>query len=299
MCNMFTAEQELREQMLESMSTYPNEPNNHVATSQRITIEYGLPSSLNQMTEDEAMNLAMMLSVEDEEARENWISQEDVEDLDLDGWSLDDVHEDGTLQLSTSSMSQALSLSSPAASSSSHQFDRRPSMSSSHRSSTSAQSISFTASPTPSNRPASERTSPYFRATRPSAQDYSRSPRSNEKLQLSPQLRPTYGSFGQQRHDIPVPDMSEELWPSVSSSLSNSRQSTPAAASTPIKRGWNDVVQASSPSPASTFSVSPSLLSTQLRGGTDGTRDRERREEEELRFALELSLVEEMSKKDS
>lgn len=277
------------------MSAIPNRE----ATSQRITIEYGLPDSLNTMTEDEAIRLAMMLSVEDEEARENWMSHEDsagVEDLDLDGWSLDD--QDDTMHYESSSISQSLSLSMAPSPTLSNQINRRTSLSSSHHSTTSARSITFDCSPLASNRPASERTSPYFEATQLSSHDYSRSPQSNEKLQLSPRLQPTYGSFGQQPSDLSVPDMDENLWPSASSSLNTSRRSTPVSAA-PIKRGWNDVVQSSSPSPARSHHGIPSLLSTQLKSMDSTVSDRERREDEELKFAIELSLVEERSKKDS
>lgn len=222
----------------------------------RITLEYGLPSSLSTMTEDEAVGLAMMLSVEEEEERENSMSRDDV-DLDFDSFNLDE---------NVSMPSSSIPPSSPSL----------------------PRSLTLTETQSNSWRAASNLSSPSFS---PNRHGYG-SPRAYDKLQLSPRLGPTYGSFD--RSAVAIPDMSEEFWPIASSPSSStparSHLSTPVGSSTPIRRGWNDVVQ------SSTASSSPSLLSAQFRSAV--MTPQQRQEEEELKFAIEMSLAEEASRRD-
>ena len=279
-----------------------------MARERQLGMDYGLPPSLDNMTEDEAVALAVMLSSEDEEARwlreieeSGWsgsaraspafeaIEEDlDMEELDLDG-------ENGNAD------SSSLSLSIPAS----------PSIRGS--------SLSIGgSSPSPSSRtqnwrPSSQRSSPSFPAYRPHSYD---SNGSNHKIQLSPRLGPTYGS-ARSIPTSPIPDMREELWPIARSSTSSPRTPqfpalsptpssappTPATPATSVRRGWNEIARSanSTPGPAtpskstggsSQLAVSLSRGSSQL----DGAEGRRREEEDELKFAIELSLAEEASR---
>lgn len=309
-----------------------------------VATEYGLPPSLENMTEEEAVALALMLSAEEEEGRwfagggsasssvrasPAWEAVPDelleMEGLDLDGGQGTEVEgrafgnrradvedQEGMALSSSGSRSLSLSLSVPTS-----PTLRGTSLGSSTSSSPSRSSYTWRPSP------ASHR-SPSFAAYEPHAHATSASSPGNMKVQLSPRLGPTYGSVGTIPQG-PVPDMSEELWPTAAGAGVGVSPPRTSATSTPARRGWSEVARSASASPSPSPSPSPwtaatspappprgssSLLADQLRrgGGRGGENDVEqaeresreeelrRREEEELRFALELSEVEERSR---
>lgn len=317
---------------MSSLSTESTDRLARLAQERRLAYEYGLPPSLNSMTEDEAVAFAMMLSADEEEAR--WFSGSGqtsantspafrpVHDelADMEGLSLDDnaapatssrafgnrpgaedhgEHDDADAAdddhiRSPTYGSYSRSLSVP-----SSPFIRGSSLSGSTPS-PSSRSTSHTW------RPASQHSSPSFAPYE--AHSYA-STHSHTKVQLSPRLGPTYGSLA--ILSDPVPDMSEELWPLAQSSSTSppplartaSRSVPSPAPSTPVRRGWNDIARSASASPSGANSpgvASPvSLLTSRLRATEEPAadpRDLLSREDEELRFAIELSLAEEASR---
>ena len=376
-----TADFELRREVRESLDSLTSEQSDRLkrlGQERRVASEYGLPPSLNNMTEDEAVALALMLSAEEEESR--WFSgsrssasssrgspaweavPEELLELDMDGLSLDgpevsggrafgnrrassslaqeDAFDDEHYEQTPRTEARSLSLSVPTS-----PTLRGSSLGSSHQASPSRNSYLW--------RPSSAtQHSPSFAAYEPHSYATSGGSPSNMKVQLSPRLGPTYGS-NLPVPSGPVPDMSEDLWPTAAASSSppsvSRKTSSPSplpsptfpratpssltldgtkpavtpVATTPVRRGWSDVARSgsasahsspsASPSPASPWAVSstspapkPSLLSDQLRrSGSEAVAAAERqsredelcrREEEELRFAMELSLAEEASR---
>ncbi|KAK4046844.1 hypothetical protein OIO90_006420 [Microbotryomycetes sp. JL221] len=365
----FELRQEVRES-LDSLSAQHRDQLERLGQEQRVAIEYGLPPSLDNMTEDEAVALAMMLSVDDEEAR--WFSDSLVNSnvaspsfgpvpgdiLGMEGLSLDDQ--------SGYNSSRSFANQIPHWDDDDdddddvhHRHDledegddERPFGNSTNGST----SLSVPTSPTPrgaslgggspssagrsvsySWKPASSHSSPSF-----SAFEQARNATTgSSKVQVSPRLAPTYGSQ-QIVAESSVPDMSQELWPTAAAAASSSSPNaqsprggstspspaplSPVSNASPLgRRGWSDVARSSnnaSPAPPSLTYTRPStsktsLLSTQLMRATnnnanDGSSiddwqraEREsmrdelrRREEEELRFAIELSLAEEQSRQN-
>lgn len=253
---------ELQHQVKESLSALSAESSARVERFEeehRLTSQFGLPPSLDNLTEEEAIAFAMMLSAEEEEkklaalaldtgkgrdfgdddseweqAPEEWLRDDIVLDEDLDqrpsgsglrGGSsnipLDDYSEGAGGGGGSQSQSQSLSTSLNVPPS---PYLRGSSVSN--------------GSPSPSPRtfsayswkPTSAASSPLLSALS--------SPTSNSKLQISPRLGPTYGSSFSQYANDPVPDMDPALWPTAAStstspplSSSASRKASFAAAS--------------------------------------------------------------------
>ncbi|KAM0753341.1 hypothetical protein T439DRAFT_354766 [Meredithblackwellia eburnea MCA 4105] len=325
--------QEVRES-LESAHQATADRLDRIANERRVQQEFGLPPSLDNMTEDEAVAFAMMLSVDDEEAR--WFEEAtnsvrnspsfgavSEELLDMEGLSLDDVSarsvgrafgnrrgseqgvdeegEDEDHASTVGSYSNSLSVpTSP--------YLRGGSLGPLQGSS--SPSRSFSHSWRPSSTPSPTRSS-FGTST---------------KVQLSPRLGPTYGEASSAA-SVPVPDldMSEELWPSASSSppvpprsptwasprspvatsppQTSHSPSAPTSAVTP-RKSWNEIARSASNSP-SPSPLAASSLTARLRKEDENRKRQEEqerdrrtreREEEELRFAIELSLAEEKSR---
>ncbi|KAK4049923.1 hypothetical protein OIV83_003747 [Microbotryomycetes sp. JL201] len=301
----YRSDLELRREVQESLETLSAEQRDRLerlGQEQRVAIEYGLPPSLDNMTEDEAVALAMMLSVEDEEAR--WFSDSlnpsaaaspsfgpvSGDLLGMDGLSLD---EDESYVRSRSfgnqrstwddlddnydyedkdeeSDSNALSVpTSPTL--------RGASLGNGSPSSA-GRSISY------SWRPASTHSSPSFSAYQPPRPSSSSGLGGTSKIQVSPRLGPTYGS---QIAAGPVPDMSQELWPAAGAANATlSASVSPPRA--PTTRGWSDVARARTPAQAPRPSgSSPSLAGSSVRDWRRAERESmqdelRRREDEEL-----------------
>lgn len=129
---------------------------------------------------------------------------------------------------------------------------------------------------------------------------YASSP--NPSLSLSPADTRQYSSS--------LDPNAEQHWPLPSPSSSPYRQETARSPSpstpskTTVTKGWADVIR-NSPSPASsptkstppTKSAQPSLLSAQLQ--QQAVQPEEEEMDEDLRFAIELSLAEERSRAES
>lgn len=327
----YALREEVRES-LSSLSTESTDRHSQLGQERRLAHDYGLPPSLNNMTEDEAVAFAMMLSVDEEEAR--WFSGSGqtsantspafrpVHDelADMEGLSLDsDAPPVASSSRAFGNRRGASEEQGDDSGAADDEHARSPSHGSYSRS-LSVPSSPFLrgsslsgSTPSPSSRstshtwrPASQHSSPSF----PTYEPYSyASTHSHTKVQLSPRLGPTYGSLAVPND--PIPDMSEELWPLAQPSSSSpppfartASPSTPSPApSTPVRRGWNDIARSASASPSGANSpgvASPaSLLTSRLRAteqpGVE-RRDLASREEEELRFAIELSLAEEASR---
>lgn len=309
-----TAEYTLREDVDESVESISNESSSRIARMGRerqLAVDYGLPPSLDNMTEDEAVALAVMLSSEDEEAR--WLRE-----IEENGWSSSTRTSPAFEAIEEDMDMEELDLESGNTefSSRSLSIPTSPSIRGSSLSIGGSSSSPSSRTTSQNWRPASQRSSPSFPAYRPHSYD---STGSNHKIQLSPRLGPTYGS-ARSIPTSPVPDMREELWPIARSStsspmtsqfpaLSPTAPSTPLTPSTPastsVRRGWNEIARSASSTPGfSTPSKSAggsSLLAVSLsRGisqlGFEGMGDRRREEEDELKFAIELSLAEEASR---
>ncbi|KAM0786263.1 hypothetical protein ACM66B_007062 [Microbotryomycetes sp. NB124-2] len=337
----YRSDVELRRQVQESLETLSAVQRDHLdrlGQEQRVAIEYGLPPSLDNMTEDEAVALAMMLSVEDEEAR--WFSDSlNVSNtaspsfgpvpgdlLNMEGLGLDD---DGLYETGARSFGNQSPVwddedvgDEPDVRTSSLSVPTSPTLRGASLGngspSSAGRSISY------SWRPSSSHSSPLFSAGPPRPLSSSLSSfGASTKIQVSPRLGPTYGS---QVAAGPVPDMSRDLWPtaaaaSVSPPASTSSSPAPLQASPSstlpspaVKRGWSDVARAS-PSPSATPARPTSMLSAQLsrnsnakatssssvdewrRAERESIQDElQRREAEELRFAIELSRAEAQSR---
>ncbi|GAA5987520.1 hypothetical protein JCM5350_003113 [Sporobolomyces pararoseus] len=267
----FKANIELQHQVRESLSALSAESSARVERFEeehRLTSQFGLPPSLENLTEEEAIAFAMILSAEEEEkklialAMDNGKGKEIEEDDDEweqppdewladDGVMLDEDYEDrpsgsGLRRHSTividdyedrgtggsQSQSQSLSTSLNVPSS---PFLRGSSIPN--------------GSPSPSPRSFSAYNwKPASAASSPSLSAFG-SPTSNAKLQVSPRLGPTYGSSFSNYANDPVPDMDPSLWPTAASTTT----SPPPSSSTSRKASF-----ASSPPPVPS-SRSPSF----------------------------------------
>ncbi|SGY29304.1 BQ5605_C002g01039 [Microbotryum silenes-dioicae] len=252
----FRSGMELRSEIKESIDSLSNECIDRVqrlTNEHHIAVNFGVPSSLDNMTEDEAVALALILSAEEEEAK--WFTESATssgvnspafepipeELLDMEGISLDDSPE-AYHERPSRSFGNRIPSSSLA-----HDWDddddddddedhlSRPSLSASL-----SLSLSVPTSPTlrgsslsnGSSSPSSRSTSFTWRPAShspqhasPSFSSYhlsSTSPRA--KVHLSPRLGPTYGSATSRGYPSsgPAPDMSADLWPVASSSRSQS-----------------------------------------------------------------------------
>ncbi|SGY54215.1 BQ5605_C006g03854 [Microbotryum silenes-dioicae] len=260
---------ELRSEIKESIDSLSNESINRVqrlTVEHRIAVDFGVPSSLDNMTEDEAVALALMLLAEEEEAR--WFTESATssavnspafepipeELLDMEGMSLDELpevyykrpsHLFGNRRPSSSLVHDWDNDDDDDNNDDDKDHSSSPSISASRR------STSFTwrlASHSPQHALPSF-SSYHLSSTSPHA-----------KVQVSPRLGPTYDLATNQGYPPSgfVPDMSADLWPVALSSMSHSptpssksnvsltpspAPATPAS-STMTKRGWNVVARA-------------------------------------------------------
>lgn len=148
------------------------------------------------------------------------------------------------------------------------------------------------------------------------------------KLQISPRPSPVYAEGEIAALSIsPAPDMSESAWPQLPPNRTPANPSPiPTQNPAVVRRGWNEVARSppqgrastsATPSRASSLtgspalgaSPSPSLLTARLRGAASTTQSSspamqaasgiaEEEMDEDLRFAIELSLAEEQSRKE-
>ncbi|GAA6008501.1 hypothetical protein JCM11491_004500 [Sporobolomyces phaffii] len=346
----FRANMELQHQVKESMSQLSNESSvryRQYQQDQRLSRQFGLPPSLDNLTEEEAVAFAIMLSHEDQQPRSRPAAGDDDDEWEQppQEWLADDgivLEED--LHCSDDHWAQRRSSSSThAVAFDDFDDDDEPSIEDDRGRRSLSTSLSVPPSPFSSHswKPASPALSASFGGSPPS---------SNSKLHISPRLGPVYGSQNQFAND-PVPDMDPLLWPTATASssppivpaaistigtTSTSNSSRSGGTDTPIRRGWSTVVSSSSPAPSSRASpaASPSLTPSPaalrrpqhpasstsllsydlLRTRNDlADRDREREEEEkrarlqrrdreeeeldaDLKFALEMSLVEHVSR---
>ncbi|GAA5915239.1 hypothetical protein JCM6882_003379 [Rhodosporidiobolus microsporus] len=293
----FKANLELQYQVRESISALSAESTARLEAyedAQRRATDFGIPPAMGNMTEEEAVAFATMLSLDDQEAKlfeGDWEQVPDDMLDDEDSFALDTDFERS--RASTSGTTWSLDGD-----------DEEGDLSSSHATSRGAsRSQSLSVSPSPYTRGSSLSVSPHASSPRnlhqtwtpvsPSLLAVGSPPSSfnpNSKIQVSPRLGPMYGSQGAQYSNEPVPDMSPELWPVASLAsppqsggfgsrrastagpsplgTSASSPSLPAlpptapstssagATSTPVKRGWSDVARST---PASS-SNSPSAL---------------------------------------
>ncbi|KAK4704476.1 hypothetical protein P7C70_g1732, partial [Phenoliferia sp. Uapishka_3] len=306
------AEQDLRLEVRESLSTLSSESSSriaHLTNSRRVQSEFGLPPSLDNMTEEEAISFALMLSVDEEEAR--WFESAtnsaagspafgaapgDV--LDMEGLSLDDEAcglpgSRGGRSFGNRRGSNLVDYEEemPADQSQSLSVPSSPFLRGS--------SLGFPTTPSPSRSVAHSWRPSSFPHSSPSSHSLS------SKVHLSPRLGPTYGdAIAEGSQHFPDLNSNEEHWPSARSShisppnsflpLIPSSSILPAPTTTPVRRGWSDIARSGSASPISPYAgQTQSLLTSRIR---EENQRRETREEEELRFAIEMSLAEEASR---
>ncbi|GJN93719.1 hypothetical protein Rhopal_006776-T1 [Rhodotorula paludigena] len=291
----FKANMELQHQVRESISALSAESQARLERfeeQQRFATEFGLPPSLDNMTEEEAVAFALMLSVDDQEAQlfsrsengaarddgdweqvpEDWLDGDElVLDEDLEhsrasdstaivapGRDFDDVDHHALTTSRGASRSQSLSTSLTISSS---PFMRGASLTS--------------GSPSPSSRNVAYTWKPVS----PSLHAIGSPPHAfnpNGKIHVSPRLGPTYGSTAASLSNDPVPDMSPELWPTAaasspppsSSPLTSRRTSTAVATSSPSPLGGTFAIAASGDtSPAALPSPPSAALSTPIKRG--------------------------------
>ncbi|GAA5840495.1 hypothetical protein JCM11251_007602 [Rhodosporidiobolus azoricus] len=293
----FKANLELQHQVRESISAISAESTARLEAhedAQRQARDFGIPPSMGNMTEEEAVAFATMLSLDDQEARLFEGDWERLPEEGEDSFALDEEFERS--RTSTSGINWSLD------------GEEDESFSPANSSRTASRSQSLSVSPSPYTRGSSLSTSPHasFNPTSPrtwtpvspSLLAVGSPPSSfnlNGKIQISPRLGPTYGSQGAHYANEAVPDMSPKLWPvasspppvasgsgsglgsrrasntapsplgTIASSPSTSFSALPqpvpstssaAAASTPVKRGWSDVAR----STAASATNSPSAL---------------------------------------
>ncbi|GAA5948702.1 hypothetical protein JCM10213_004389 [Rhodosporidiobolus nylandii] len=256
--------------------------------ARRRTSQFGLPPSLGNMTEEEAVAFATMLSLDDAEASmfseasaredgeweqlpEEWAESDSLgfdEDFDrsrapTSGTRWQEASDEENDHFSSYAQSQATSRGA----------SRRESLSTSLSvpSSPFLRGSSFT-SPSPMSASPSRTSNHTWTPVSPSLLAVGSPPSAfslNGKVQVSPRLGPTYGMNGALHSNDQVPDMDPALWPVASSPpavgasplLSGSRRPSmaggaspspaavyPATSSTPSKRGWSDVARTPGPS---------------------------------------------------
>uniref|UniRef100_A0A0K3CT00 BY PROTMAP: gi/472582866/gb/EMS20537.1/ F-box and WD repeat domain containing protein [Rhodosporidium toruloides NP11] gi/647402127/emb/CDR48435.1/ RHTO0S17e03532g1_1 [Rhodosporidium toruloides] n=1 Tax=Rhodotorula toruloides TaxID=5286 RepID=A0A0K3CT00_RHOTO len=354
----FKANMELQHQVRESINALSAESAARLERrreEERMSHDLGLPPTLDNMTEEEAVAYAMLLSMDEQEAKlfENFEDEPDWEQvpdewLDSDGLVLDEDYERS--QASTSALHDEAEDDDERLSQATSRGGRPSQSLSSSLSVPSSPFLGSSLSHNSSSSPASRGVSYNWKPVSPSLRALGSPPSSfnpHAKLHISPRLGPTYGSTGAAFTNDPIPDMSPELWPVASSpasppgasfggrrtstgassplspatTLSPSLAAIAAPSGTPVRRGWSEVARSAastpgsaSPSPASRLSTSPSaptswpsppstssLLAAQLRQSelsakADEALRRQQQEEEDLRYALELSMVEEASR---
>ncbi|SCV73115.1 BQ2448_7040 [Microbotryum intermedium] len=285
----FRSGMELRSEIKESIDSLSNESIDRVQRlthEHRIAVNFGVPSSLDDMTEDEAVDLALMLSAEEEEAR--WFTESAAssavnspafepipeELLDMEGLSLDDspdtYYERPSQFFGNWRPSSSLAHEWDDDEDDDDEEDHSPrprlgpsrSLSLSVPTSPTLRGSSLSnGSPSPSSRSASFTWRPASHSPQhasPSFSSYHLSSTSpHAKVQLSPRLGPTYGSATNRGFPPtgPVPDMSADLWPVASSSTSPSP--TPSGQAT----SKGNLSPAPSPAPAT-----PASSTTTKRG---------------------------------
>ncbi|GAA5903061.1 uncharacterized protein JCM6883_002679 [Sporobolomyces salmoneus] len=279
----FKANIELQHQVRESLSALSAESSARVERfdeEHRLTSQFGLPPSLDNFTEEEAIAFAMILSAEEEEkklialamdngkgreveeedseweqAPDEWLREDLVLDEDLDdrpsGSGLRrgstiviDDYEDRATGGGSHPHSPSTSLNVP-----SSPFLRGSSLTN--------------GSPSPSPRSFSAYNwKPASAASSPSLSALGSPTTSNAKLQISPRLGPTYGSSFSNYANDPVPDMDPSLWPTAASTstspppssrkpsfASPSPSPSPSTSSFPINSSTSPPVAGSSSTP--------------------------------------------------
>ncbi|BGP35038.1 hypothetical protein JCM10296v2_006868 [Rhodotorula toruloides] len=354
----FKANMELQHQVRESINALSAESAARLERQmeeERMSHDLGLPPTLDNMTEEEAVAYAMLLSMDEQEAKlfENLDDEPDWEQvpdewLDSEGLVLDEDYEQS--QVSTSAVHDEAEDDDERLSQATSRGGRPSQSLSSSLSVPSSPFLGSSLSHNSSASPSSRGVSYNWKPVSPSLRALGSPPSSfnpHAKIHISPRLGPTYGSTGAAFTNDPIPDMSPELWPVASSpasppgasfggrrtstgafsplspatTLSPSMAAVAAPSGTPVRRGWSEVARSAastpgsaSPSPAPRLSTSPSaptswpsppstssLLAAQLRQSeisaeADEALRRQQQEEEDLRYALELSMVEEASR---
>ncbi|GAA5881620.1 hypothetical protein JCM16303_005512 [Sporobolomyces ruberrimus] len=294
----FKANIELQHQVRESMSALSAESSARVERFEeehRLTSQFGLPPSLDNLTEEEAIAFAMILSAEEEErkllalAMDNGKGREMDEEANEgeweqppDEWLADDgvlLDEDYDEQPSGSGLRQSSNIviddyedaTTPGRSTQGGEsHSHSPSTSLNVPSSPFLRGSSLSnGSPSPSPRsfsaynwkPASAASSPSLSALG------SPTSTSNAKLQISPRLGPTYGSSYSNYANDAVPDMDPSLWPQATSASTSppplsSRKSSFASISPAPSPSSPSFSRASSPQVAA-----PNGASTPIRRG--------------------------------
>jgi len=267
-----TANIELQHQVRESMSALSAESSARVERFEeehRLTAQFGLPPSLDNLTEEEAIAFAMILSAEEEEkklialAMDNGKGREDdYEREESDGeWEKPDdewLADDGVVldeDYDERPSGSGLRPQSAVVIDDYEETTNRQGGSRSHSLSTSLtvpSSPYLRGSPSPSPRSFSayNHWKPASAASSPSLSAFG-SPTSNAKLQVSPRLGPTYGSSFSTYSNDAVPDMDPTLWPTAASTSTSPPPSS-------RKSSFASPLPSPSPSPAS-FPSSPPL----------------------------------------
>ncbi|GAA6040453.1 hypothetical protein JCM8097_004557 [Rhodosporidiobolus ruineniae] len=241
----FKANLELQHQVRESISAISAESAARLEAhedARRRSYEFGLPPSLGNMTEEEAVAFATMLSLDEQEASLFADDSQDWEQLpeewtgeEVDGFVLDEDYErrrastSGTRWTTEDEGEEEddLAFSSRMTS---RRGSREQSLSTSLSVPTSPYlrngSVPMTSSPSTSRFAASS--SPgrsgvqhTWTPVSPTLLAVGSPPSSfnpNGKVQVSPRLGPTYGSHGALYVNEAVPDMSPELWPTAAAS---------------------------------------------------------------------------------
>ncbi|GAA5907456.1 hypothetical protein JCM5296_006913 [Sporobolomyces johnsonii] len=288
----FKANLELQHQVRESMSALSAESAARVERHEeehRLASQFGLPPTLENLTEEEAVAFAMMLSADEEEARlfgmgtdqgtrgstaasdsewevapDDWLADEGVwldEDYDrrpstsgtrTPAYEVEEEDDHASQATSRGGGSRAQSLSTSLTIPSSP-FLRGSSLVPGGSPSPSPRSFSYTW------KPASAQSSPSLTAfgSHPSPSSPFHNP--HAKVQVSPRLGPTYGSpFASYANDV-VPDMDPALWPTAATSSSPPSRRPSATLPSPLSS--TAAAAASSapalPPPASSSSSAP------------------------------------------
>ncbi|GAA5926228.1 hypothetical protein JCM1841_001162 [Sporobolomyces salmonicolor] len=252
----FKANLELQHQVRESMSALSAESAARVERHEeehRLASQFGLPPTLENLTEEEAVALAMMLSADEEEARlfgmgtghgtrgstvasdsewelapDDWLADEGVwldEDYDrrpstsgtrTPAYEVEEEDDYASQTTSRGGGSRAQSLSTSLTVPSSP-FLRGSSLAPGGTPSPSPRSFSKTWKPASAQSSSPSLTAPGS-VSSPSSHFYN----PHAKVQVSPRLGPTYGSpFASYANDV-VPDMDPALWPIAATSSSPS-----------------------------------------------------------------------------
>lgn len=269
--NRLTANIELQHQVRESISALSAESSARVERFEeehRLTAQFGLPPSLDNLTEEEAIAFAMILSAEEEEkklialAMDNGKGREDEYDGEesdgdweqpTDDWLADDgvmLDEDYDERPSGSGLRRPSTIVVDDYEETAQQGGSQSQSLSTSLNVPSSPYLRGSPSPSPRSFSAYNHWKPASAASSPSLSAFG-SPTSNAKLQVSPRLGPTYGSSFSNYANDPVPDMDPTLWPTAAST---------STSPPPSSRKSSFASPSPSPSPSSSsFPISPPL----------------------------------------